>query len=157
MEPEIASLTSRQAQEALVEFYQLLPENIWEDESKLNQGEIESALLDIKAALSPDERQKLETLQQPENVEAGGAAAKFALDEFWQSDSLRGYVEAAIEEAKKPKQAGMVLGAAAGLAIVLYISSAVAKQKNWKFANDLDKISKETNSILPLLAYLPLP
>ena len=90
MESEIASLTPRQAQIALTTFYQSLPANLWIEDSKPNPGQIESAMIDIKIAASPELRQKLAELQQPENEEARGAVAKFVLDECRRSDTLRG-------------------------------------------------------------------
>jgi hypothetical protein len=155
MEPEIASLTSRQAQIALTNFYQSLPANLWTGDSKPNQGQIESAMIDIKIAASPEQRQKLAALQQPENEDARGAVAKFVLDECRQSGALRGYVDAAIDEAKKPQQVA-VLAIVAGLSVVLHVTHLLAETEHHsEFASKVGKLAEATDALLLIAPFLP--
>lgn len=113
MTQQISSLTVEQAQRALLLFYDMLPNELWEGQTKLSVAEIE-ALADELQESAPIEIQPIiNTLLTGDDKAVNGEAAKMLLQELWQFELLRPYVEQAVTRAEEPHMAPIpiVIGA----------------------------------------------
>jgi len=113
MTQQISSLTVEQAQRALLLFYDMLPNELWEGQTKLSVAEIE-ALADELQDSAPTEIQPIiNTLLTGDDKAVKGEAAKMLLQELWQYELLRPYVEQAVTRAEEPHMAPIpiVIGA----------------------------------------------
>ena len=107
---QIFSLSSEQAQRALLYFYDILPNEVWEGE-KPSKGDIEALAEEILEVLPVDLQTHLTEVMQKDTHR--GEVAKFLLQNFAQHYQLKPYVEQALKQAQEPHMAPLpyIIGA----------------------------------------------
>ena len=128
MEQSIAALSPEQAQHALMIFYDLLPDEFWEDGKKPSAAKMKFTAEQLQEAAPEDLQPVVSALLAEGGEEGKGEAAKTVLEMFYEQDSLRGYVEQAAEQAREPHMAPipLIIGA------VIVILAVVPKEIKWK-------------------------
>ncbi len=102
MNDRISSLTAEQAQRALLTFFDLLPDDLWKDQSKPSVARLET-LADRMEGSAPDEvRAALKILRSEGNAGVKGEVAKVILDACRGQDALLPYVEQALAKSSEP-------------------------------------------------------
>lgn len=109
MDQSIASLSPEQAQHALMIFYDLLPDDFWEGGKKPSAAKLKFTAERLQEDAPEDVRPVVNGLLAEGSEEGKGEAAKVVLDMFYEQESLRGYVEQAVEQAKQPHLAPIPL------------------------------------------------
>lgn len=105
MNGQIASLSSEQAQRAVLAFYDLMPGEIWKDGTKPSVARLETLAGRLQEH-APDEIQTvLKALRGEGDLELKGEVAIFLLESFAQHESLRPYVEQALLKIAQPHMA----------------------------------------------------
>lgn len=102
MNERIENLSDEQAQHALVRFYELLPEDLWQGE-KLTYSDLEFWHEEIDEAATPEIQPFLEAVEDESNASARGETARVLLTQFAAYEPLRPYVEQAVEQAEVPQ------------------------------------------------------
>lgn len=109
MEQSIASLSPEQAQHALMIFYDLLPDDLWEGGKRPSAAELKFTAEQLQED-APDDARPVVNALLDEGSEAGkGEAAKTVLGMLYEQESLRGFVEQAAQQAKQPHLAPIPL------------------------------------------------
>jgi|SRR6516225_8005613 hypothetical protein len=99
MNAEISSLSTEQAQRALLIFYDILPPQSWARGQKPASANLR-ALAERLEALAPSEvGQFIEELRNEQNAQFKGAVAKAILLQLAANEMARPYVEQAVSEA----------------------------------------------------------
>jgi hypothetical protein len=105
MDDRITSMTTDQALHALLLFYDLLPHEMWEDQTKPSLARME-ALSDRLQKNAPNEiKPVINSLLAEGNLDSKGKLAKVLLYTFSQQDALRPYVEQAVAHSAEPHMA----------------------------------------------------
>ena len=102
MNERIETLTDKQAQHALLRFYELLPPDLWAGQ-KLSFNDLEFWQEEIDDAATPEIQPFLEAVEDDSNESARGETARVLLTQFAAYEPLRSYVEQAVEEAEAPQ------------------------------------------------------
>ena len=120
----IASLSSEQAQQALMTFYDLLPGELWEGGVKPSAAQIEFTAERLRDNAPEDVRPVVGALLAEGGEEEKGEVAKAVLSLYHEQKPLRGFVEQAVEQAKQPHMAPipLIIGA------VIVILAALPKE-----------------------------
>jgi hypothetical protein len=101
MKEKIDALTHEQAQRALLRFYELLPEELWQG-TKPTFGDLEYWREEIEDSATPDIEPFLKALEDEIDPSTRGATARILLMQFAAYEPLQPYVEEAVEEATVP-------------------------------------------------------
>ena len=102
MEQAIASLSPEQAQRALMIFYDLLPDDFWEGGQKPSAAEIGATAEELQEEAPADVKPLVDAMLTEGGEVEKGEAAKVLLGLFYEQDSLRSFVEQAVEQAQQP-------------------------------------------------------
>lgn len=102
MEQSIATLSAEQAQQALMIFYDLLPDELWEGGAKPSPVKIESTVERLEDEAPESIRPVVAALVGEGGEEKKGEAAKAVLGMFYEQESLRELVERAAQQSKNP-------------------------------------------------------
>ena len=101
MKEEINSLTDEQAQHALLRFYELLPEELW-DGQKFTFGDLEFWQEEIDSTATAEIQPFLTAVEDESNPSARGQTARVLLLQMEQHETFHPYVKQAVEAAKIP-------------------------------------------------------
>jgi hypothetical protein len=136
MEQSIASLSPEQAQRALLIFFDILPGDIWEEGGKPSASKLESAAERVQEEATDEVRPVVEAMLAEGNEGVKGEAAKAVLNEFYEREELRGYVEQAAQQAQQPHMSPIPLIIGAVIVLLAAIPKDVDfKQKRWKLGH----------------------
>lgn len=130
MEQSIASLSPEQAQHALMIFYDLLPDELWEGGKKPSSAELEFTAEQLQEGAPEDARPIVNVLLAEGREEGKGETAKALLNMFHSQELLRGFVEQAVQQAQQPHLAPipLIIGA---VIIILAVVPKEIKGKDW--------------------------
>jgi hypothetical protein len=128
MEQSIASLSPEQAQHAVMIFYDLVPDDFWEDGKKPSAAKIKYTAEQLQEEASDDVQPFINALLAEGGEEGKGETSKVLLGIFHEQESLRSFVEQAAEQARQPHMMPipLIIGA------VLVILAALPKEIDWK-------------------------
>lgn len=142
MQQSIASLSPEQAQQALMVFYDLLPDDFWEDGRKPSAAKIKYSAEQLREDASDDVRPVVAALLAEGGEEEKGETAKAVLGLFHEQEPLRDYVERAAEQAREPHLTPIPLIIGAVIILLAALPKEVdLKKKQWKFGH-LDELAK---------------
>jgi hypothetical protein len=99
MNAEISSLSTEQAQRALLIFYDSLPAQSWARGQKPASANLRALAERLEEQAPSEVRQFVEGLRNEKNAELKGAVAKAILLQLAANDMARPYVEQAVSEA----------------------------------------------------------
>lgn len=131
MEQSIASLSPDQAQHALIIFYDLLPDELWEGGKKPSAAELEFTAEQVQEGASENARPVVNALLAEGSEEGKGETAKAVLDMFHSQELVRGFVEQAIQQARQPHLAPIPLIIGAVIVILAVVPKEI-KGKDWR-------------------------
>jgi hypothetical protein len=136
MEQSITSLSPEQAQRALIIFYDILPDDLWEGGTKPSAAKLESAAERLQEDAPDDVRPVVDTLLAEGNEGEKGEVAKAVLATFYEQDELRVFVEQATQQAQQPHMAPIPLIVGAVIVLLAALPKDVdLKEKKWKFGH----------------------
>lgn len=130
MEQSIASLSPEQAQHALMIFYDLLPDELWEGGKKPSAAELEFTAEQLQEGAAEDARPVVNALLAEGSEQGKGETAKAVLDMFHKQELLRGSVEQAAQQARQPHLAPIPLIVGAVIVILAVVPKEI-KGKDW--------------------------
>lgn len=133
MTKQITSLTSEQAQRAILLFYDLLPHELWEDQTKPSVARMETLADRLQEKVPADIQPFLNSLRTEGDATRKGEVAKVLLGSFSQRESLHPYVEQAISRSAEPHMAPIPLDIGTILIVMAVLSLEInAEGKGWK-------------------------
>jgi hypothetical protein len=136
LEQSVASLSPEQAQQALIIFYDQLPGEFWEGGAKPSAAKIESTVEQLQDDAPEDIRPVVDALLTEGREEEKGEAAKAVLSVFHEQESLRGFVDKAVQQAKEPHLMPIPLIAGAVLVLLAALPKEVdLKKGQYKFGH----------------------
>ena len=101
MKEKISLLTDEQAQRALLRFYELMPEALWQG-SKFTYGDLEFWQEEIESAATPEIQNFLRAVEDESDPSARAEIARLLLAQMEGHESFQSYLEQAVEEARVP-------------------------------------------------------
>jgi len=128
---QIISLTAEQAQRAILLFYDLLPSELWEDQTKPSLARMETLSDRVKENASGDVRPFVNALLAEGNTERKGEMAKLLLQTFAQQDALRPYVEQALTRSAEPHMAPIPVDIGTLLIVLALLSVKMDVKTKW--------------------------
>lgn len=159
MKDKINLLTDEQAQHALLRFYDLLPEAVWQG-SKPTFGDLEFWREEIEAAATPEIQAFLEAVQDKADPAIRGKTARALLTQMAEYEQLQPYVEQAVEEATVPHMAPLPVIIIAATVVLAAIPSKVVSTPEGGLIiewNQLDKATEFIKALKDLLKEAKLP
>ena len=156
MKDRIDALSPEQAQEALLEFYELLPDAMWGHE-KPPKKELKSLAEDLRDEVPDDVRPQVEALMGTAIPEARGAVAKLILIQLDAIDPFHPYVSRAVDSAGKARMVALPLIAGAAL-VVLAVLPKVTRNTDGTWSIEFDpagNMTKLTDSLTEFVKALP--
>ena len=126
---QIGELTSEQAQQAVLNLYDELPDTLWLDKSKWDLEDFSVRAQQLELASPASLRPALQEVMGPGNEELKGELAKIVLAEFASLDETSQYVRSAVQAAREPDMIAPLLIIGAVL-IVLAVLPTKVKTKN---------------------------
>jgi hypothetical protein len=144
---QISDLSQNQAQRAVLNLYELLPDNLWIDSAKwpLEDMEIRAALLQNR---SPESAQPLLSgLIEPGNEQLKAEMAKALLLELASADVTATYVRSAVEAAQEPDMFIIPLLIGAVIVFLALVPTKI-ETKNFTYeAKNLEQVAKIADSL----------
>jgi hypothetical protein len=144
---QISDLSQNQAQQAVLNLYELLPDNLWIDSAKwpLEDMEIRAALLQNR---SPESAQPLLSgLIEPGNEQLKAEMAKALLLELASADVTATYVRSAVEAAQEPDMFIIPLLIGAVIVFLALVPTKI-ETKNFTYeAKNLEQVAKIADSL----------
>jgi hypothetical protein len=132
----IANLTSEQAEQALLIFYDLLPPEIWENGKKPSQARIEFLANQLQEEGPPEAKVLITALAKEQSPK--GEIAKVLLNQFAQYEQLQPYLEKAIASATSSDKA--IIEVAVLIALLAFMAG--SKYEDGQFSFDGDRVVK---------------
>ena len=155
MDQSIASLSPEQAQHALMTFYDLLPDAFWESGKKPSAAKLKFTAEKLQEDATEDVRPVVNGLLAEGSEEGKGEVAKVVLGMFYDQGSLRGYVEQAIEQAKKPHLAPIPLIIGAVIVILAAVPEEIKKDADGSWRAKWPSREKLMNGLANFVSKLP--
>jgi hypothetical protein len=144
---QISDLSQNQAQQAVLNLYELLPDNLWIDSTKwpLDDMEIRAALLQNR---SPESAQPLLSgLIEPGNEQLKAEMSKGLLLELASADVTATYVRSAVEAAQEPDMFIIPLLIGAVIVFLALVPTKI-ETKNFTYeAKNLEQVAKIADSL----------
>ena len=144
---QISDLSQNQAQQAVLNLYELLPDNLWIDSAKwpLEDMEIRAALLQNR---SPESAQPLLSgLIEPGNEQLKAEMSKALLLELAGADVTASYVRSAVEAAQEPDMFIIPLLIGAVIVFLALVPTKI-ETKNFTYeAKNLEQVAKIAESL----------
>lgn len=101
MHEKVASLSTEQAQRALLLFYDLLPAGSWQD-GKPSEARVEALTDELREDGPPEAQALLAKLDESDDPRIAAEVARVLLNQFADQPATRPYVETAVERAGEP-------------------------------------------------------
>jgi len=148
---QIGELTSEQAQQAILNLYDELPDTLWLDKSKWDLEDFSVRAQQLELASPASLRPALQEVMGPGNEELKGELAKIVLVEFASLDETSEYVRSAVRAAREPDMIVPLLIIGAVL-IVLAVLPTKVKTKNFtvEFGN-LQSVAELTKGLSDIM------
>jgi hypothetical protein len=144
---QISDLSQNQAQQAVLNLYELLPDNLWIDSAKwpLEDMEIRAALLQNR---SPESAQPLLSgLIEPGNEQLKAEMSKALLLELASADATAACVRSAVEAAQEPDMFIIPLLIGAVIVFLALVPTKI-ETKNFTYeAKNLEQVAKIAESL----------
>jgi hypothetical protein len=147
---EIASLTSKQAQEAVTIFYDMLPKDQCQGGKKLSPAGLQASADELKKIASSDIAPFISSVLEGSNEVRREKLSKLLLGEFSRYEQLEPYVRTAIKEASEPHMADITPVIGALLIVLSAISLEVdihTKNLHIELNVSLDKLKNSFSKI----------
>ena len=136
MEQSIASLSTEQAQRALMIFFDLLPADSWEGGTRPSAAKLEAAAERLQEDAPDEVRPVVEALLAEGHEEEKGEAARAVLATFGGREELRPFVEQATRQAREPHMSPLPLIVGAVIVLLAALPKELDfKEKKWKFGH----------------------
>lgn len=153
MDQSIASLSTEQAQRALMTLYDLLPRDFWEGGKRPSTAEIEATAEELQENAPADVKPLVDALLAEGDSEEKGEAAKVLLGVFYDQDPLRSFVEQAMEQAKQPHMAPIPLIVGA---VIVLLSGVDIKWGNFRLKTGItENVQALVDGVKSLAERLP--
>lgn len=148
---QIGELTSEQAQQAVVNLYDELPDELWLNQSKWDLEDFPVRAEQLEFSSPTSLRPALQEVMGPGNDELKGELAKIVLVEFASLDETSEYVRSAVRAAREPDMIVPLLIIGAVL-IVLAVLPTKVKTKNFtvEFGN-LQSVAELTKGLSDIM------
>jgi hypothetical protein len=149
---QISDLSPDQAQQAVLNLYELLPDELWIDSTKwpLEDMEIRAALLQNR---SPESAQPLLSgLIEPGNEQLKAEMSKALLLELASADVTATYVRSAVEAAQEPDMFIIPLLIGAVIVFLALVPTKI-ETKNFTYeAKNMEQIAKIADSLATIVS-----
>lgn len=151
MDDKITSMTTEQALRAILLFYDLLPHEMWEDQTRPSLARME-ALSDRLEESAPNEiKPVINSLLAEGNLDSKGELAKVLLHTFSQQDALRPYVEQAVAHSAEPHMEPALMG----IGIVLLGLALLSHDVDWGELHITSHVPELVEKLTGLVKALP--
>ncbi|KYK36386.1 MAG: hypothetical protein HXS46_13040 [Theionarchaea archaeon] len=154
MKEQISSLTSEQAQRALLLFYEKVRDEIWEG-SKPSPADIKFWSEELQEEAPPDTRPFLATLLYESDQYFRGEVAKILLIKFAEDESLLPNVEDAVSRATEPYMAPLPIIMGAVIVALAVVPKEIKTDKVHIKFGQLEEASKFIEKLTEFINSLP--